>query len=158
MPSSFMDRLFGFAAHLLFERPGRTLDYAAHITDLRESGDTLVTRFRTARDDQHNRTLLRHIIGIEHWAQARLRELLGAAPFREEYDKYQPSAQLTVSELAQVLQQTRQQSCAITQQLADAHVDLQQRVTHNQFGPLSVSGWLVYIRSHGMLESKKLHK
>lgn len=157
MPS-FTDRVLGFAAQLFFERPGRTLDYAAHINGLRESGDTLVTLFRTARDDQHNRTLLRHIIGIEHWAQARLRELLGAAPFREEYDKYQPSAQLTVSELAQVMHQTRQQSCAIAQQLADAQIDLQQRVTHNQFGPLSASGWLVYIRSHAVIESKKLHK
>ena len=156
--ASFTDRLLGFAAQLFFERPGRTLDYTAHINGLRESGDALVTRFRTARDDQHNRTLLRHIIGIEHWAQARLRELLGAAPFREEYDKYQPSAQLTVSELAQVMQQTRQQSCAIAQQLADAQIDLQQRVTHNQFGPLSASGWLVYIRSHAAIESKKLHK
>lgn len=158
MPSSFTNRVLGFAAYLLFERPGRALDYAAHINGLRESGDTLVTLFQTARDDQHNRTLLRHIIGIEHWAQARLRELLGAAPFREEYDTYRPSAQLTVSELAQVMQQTRQQSCAIAQQLADADVDLQQRVTHNQFGPLSASGWLVYIRSHATLESKKLHK
>jgi hypothetical protein len=156
--SSFLDNVFAFAAQLLFERPGRTLDYNAHITGLRESGDTLVALFRTARDDQHNRTLLRHIIGIEHWSQARLRELLGAAPFREEYDKYQPSAQLTVSELAQVMQQTRQQSCAIVQQLADAHVELHQCIVHNQFGPLSVSGWLVYIRSHATIESKKLHK
>lgn len=158
MPSSFADRIFGVAAQLFFERPGRTIDYTAHITGLQESGDALVARFRTARDDQHNRTLLRHIIGIEHWAQARLRELLGAAPFREEYDKYQPSTQLTVSELAQVMQQTRQESCAIVQQLADAHVDLNQRIMHNQFGPLSASGWLVYIRSHATIESKKLHK
>ena len=156
--SSFTDRVLGFAAQLFFERPGRTLDYTAHINGLRESGDTLVALFRTARDDQHNRTLLRHIIGIEHWAQARLRELLGAAPFREEYDKYKPATQLTVSELVQIMHQTRQQSCAIAQQLADAHIDLNQRVTHNQFGPLSASGWLVYIRSHATIESKKLHK
>lgn len=158
MASSFVDRIFGFAAHVFFERPGRTLDYTAHVNGLRTSGEMLVTQFRTARDNQHNRTLIRHIIGIEHWAQARLRELLGAAPFREEYDKYQPSAQLTVSELAHVMQQTRQQSCAIVQQLADAHIDLNQRITHNQFGPLSASGWLVYIRSHAVIESKKLHK
>jgi hypothetical protein len=157
MPS-FVDRVFTFAAQLFFEKPGRTLDYTAHITGLRTSGDALVTQFRHARDDQHNRALIRHIVGIEHWSQARLRELLGAAPFREEYDKYQPSAQHTVSELADIMQQTRAQSCAIVQQLADANIDLQQRITHNQFGPLTASGWLVYIRSHATIESKKLHK
>lgn len=158
MSPSFVDRVFTFAAQLFFERPGRTLDYTSHINGLRESGDALVTQFRTARDDQHNRAVLRHIIGIEHWSQARLRELLGAAPFREEYDKYKPSAHHSVSELAEIMQQTRQQSCAVVQQLADANIDLQQRVVHNQFGPLSASGWLVYVRSHAVIESKKLRK
>jgi hypothetical protein len=84
--------------------------------------------------------------------------LLGATPFREEYDNYQPPAHHTVAELADIMQQTRAQSCAIVQQLADANIDLQQRVSHNQFGTLTASGWLVYIRSHATIESKKLHK
>jgi hypothetical protein len=158
MSSPLLDSVFAFAARLFFEKPGQKLNYDTHIAKLRESGDSLVAQFRTARDDQHNRALLRHIIGIEHWSQVRLREFLGAAPFREEYDKYQPSVQHTVSELAEIMHQTRQQSCTIVQQLADAGIDLQQHVTHNQFGPLSASGWLVYIRSHATIESKKLHK
>lgn len=157
MPS-FVGRVFTVAAQLFFEKPGRSIDHAAHITGLQTSGDALVTQFRHARDDQHNRTVMRHIIGIEHWSQARLRELLGAAPFREEYDNYQPPAHHTVAELADIMQQTRAQSCAIVQQLADANIDLQQRVSHNQFGTLTASGWLVYIRSHATIESKKLHK
>lgn len=156
--SSFANRIFAVAAYFFFEKPGRALDYNSHLTGLRSSSETLVATCRNARDDQHNRALLRHIIGIEHWAQARLRELLGAPPFREEYDKYQPPAQHTVSELAEIFHQTRARSCAIVQQLADERVDLQQRVAHNQFGPLSASGWLVYIRSHATIESKKLYK
>lgn len=158
MASSLFDSAFAFIGRSFFEISAKKHDYETHLTALRISGDTIVTQFRTARDNPHNRALLRHIIGIEQWAQVRLRELLGAAPFHEEYDKYQPNAHITVSELAEIMHQTRNQSCTLVQELADAHVDLHQRVTHNQLGLLSASGWLVYIRLHAAIESKKYQK
>ncbi|MBM4413450.1 MAG: DinB family protein [Chloroflexi bacterium] len=158
MASSLLTRLFAVAGQFFFERPSKSLDYDAHMNALRDSGELLVAQMRNARDDQSNRAVIGHIIGIEHWAQARLRELLGAAPFREEYDAYKPPAHHTVSELAEIMMQTRQQTCAMVAHLATDRIALSQRVTHNQFGPLSAGGWLVYIRTHGILESKKLHK
>jgi hypothetical protein len=158
MSSSFSQRVLAFAAYLFFEKPSQKLDHHGHDVALQQSGATLVAQMRTVRDDAHNRAVLRHVIGIEHWAQVRLRELLGAAPFREEYDKYKPPAHHTVAELADIMHHTRQQTCRIVYQLADEHITLDRRVAHNQFGPLSAGGWLAYIKLHAELECKKLHK
>jgi len=158
MSASLMSKLFAFVGHWFFEKPSQKLDYDGHISALTSSGEQLVNVIRAARDDQHNRTLVRHIIGIENWSQVRLRELLGAAPFREEYDNYQPPAHHSLAELANLMAHTRQLTCVIVRDLQHAQISLSQQVQHNQFGAMSAGGWLVYMRSHGMIESKKLHK
>ena len=158
MATSLTQKLLAFAGYMFFERPGQKLDYDGHIAALDTSGNQLVATIRGAQDDEPNRTIVRHIIGIEHWSQVRLRELLGAPPFREEYDKYQPPPQHTIAELADIMATTRQQTCAIARTLHHEQIALTETVTHNQFGAMSAAAWLMYMRSHAMLESKKLHK
>lgn len=158
MTTSLTQKLLAFAGYLFFERPGQKLDYDGHVAALHTSGNQLVTTIRGAQDDAHNRTIVRHIIGIEHWSQVRLRELLGAPPFREEYDKYKPPTHHTIAELADIMATTRQQTGEIARTLHHERIALTQTVVHNQFGAMSAAAWLTYMRSHAMIESKKLHK
>jgi hypothetical protein len=63
---------------------------------------------------------------------------------------------LTVEEQREFFRQTRAATVALVDQLAAAKLSDDARSLHNDYGPLSVRGWLSYLDMHANLESKKI--
>jgi len=151
-------RIFHFGGWLFFERPWQSADYATLQRLLEQSGATIVTGMRQASDTPANRNLIRHIIGIECWAQQRLNAVVSGQPYSAEYDQLQPATIFTVPELVAIMITTRAQSITVLHQLQQGGIALNHIVPHNQFGALSIVAWHRYIASHAMIEHKKLTK
>ncbi len=151
-------RIFHFGGWLFFERPWQPADYAALQLLLRQGGTTVVNGIHQASDIPANRDLIRHIIGIECWAQQRLRAVMSGQPYSAEYDALQPESTLPIHELATMMASTRDQSITLLLQLQQAGIALNHIVPHNQFGALSIVAWNRYIASHALIELKKLTK
>lgn len=151
-------RILHFGGWLFFERPWQSTDYATLQALLSTSGTTMATAMRLAKDTTANRNLIRHIIGIECWAQQRLHSLVTGHAYSAEYDALQPATTLTSAELIDLMASTRAQSCTILQQLQQTRIALTHTVPHNQFGTLSITAWSRYIVSHALIECKKLTK
>jgi hypothetical protein len=81
--------------------------------------------------------------------------LLGAPPIHDEYDDYQPSANLTLAEQREFFRQTRTDTLALVDQLQAAGVGDDATAPHNDYGALTARGWLRYLDIHANLESKK---
>jgi len=139
------------------ERPFRNLSAAQIAQRLELDGRTLERTFAAAKDNEHNRKLLNHIIGIERWGQSRLRVALGEPLAMDEYDGYRPPREASWSELQNAFHGTRQQSMALAGQL-DQAVANGVKPSHNQFGPLTVRSWLRYLDIHASMEAKKLRR
>ncbi|WP_374688389.1 hypothetical protein [Promineifilum sp.] len=124
------------------------------VENLIASGPAVAGKFARAADTPRNREAAAHIIGIERWSQRRLRTALGDVMVRDEYDGYRPSTDLSMTELAELFAQTREQTVALAQTAAN----LPDSVTapHNDLGDLSVPGWLYYMDSHATRECMRL--
>lgn len=142
---------------LVFERPVRGLDADSMRNRLIQSGDAMVSAIRTAGDITANQDTATHIIGIERWGQARLRDALNGSYTSEEYDGYRP-ASAPITQLADLMQTTRAETVAVLAQLVSAGIPLTTTIPHNTFGDMTVAGWLQYIQGHGAIESRKLRK
>lgn len=143
-------------AWLIIERPAswRTFDELAFL--LERSQKKLATRFANAKDSPEARDKLRHIIGIERWGQRRVRVALGEELVRDEYHAYKPSEDADWQALQQAFQETREESIALTRELENEHVQPDQRIPHNYFGPLTLRGWLRYLRTHADVEARSI--
>jgi hypothetical protein len=100
--------------------------------------------------------VLRHLTGIERWGQRRLQILLGAAPIQDDYDGYQPNADLDLAGQLAAFAQTRAATLKLVDQLKEAGVSDTQKADHNDYGQLSARGWLRYLDLHASLESKQI--
>ncbi len=100
--------------------------------------------------------MARHIIGIERWSQSRLRLFLGGELVMDEYDTYQPAADLDMAALTEQFVETRRVTVELAQKISDAGVTDDQTVLHNDMGDVSARTWLAYIRGHAQQESKRL--
>lgn len=140
--------------NLMVERPGRKLPLAAWAQKLAESGEAINKRIATAQTTQGAATL-RHITGIERWGQRRLQVALGEPFVQDEYDNYQP-ANADIATLREEFRATRQATVALAQKLAVAGIGDQVKIRHNQFGPVTVRGWLSYLHTHADWESKRI--
>jgi hypothetical protein len=147
----------GLVAAQLIERPARNASYAGLGQALERGGMMLTGRASRAADTEGNRDVLAHIIGIERWGQNRLRVALGQRPYeRDEYSPYRPPSEATLSELQDLLSQTRARSVDLARQLHTAAPNDDLKIEHNDFGPLTAKGWLQYLTQHADIESRKL--
>lgn len=149
-------RLFGLVAGVLFERPAGKLTLDALAARLAAGGGTVEARAAAAADTPANRRQLAHIIGIERWGQRRLRTLLGEPLVRDESDVYQPGEDLALDDLRAAFRATREGTVALASELIRAGVPRERTVPHNDFGPLSLGGWLLYLTQHATRESTRL--
>lgn len=138
-----------------FERPVGKKSYQELEQQFATLGRKLAQRLSIATDSAKNRQQLAHIIGIERWAQKRLRVALGDPFIQDESDQYLPSAE-NWGNLCQQFDQCRQETLAIIQALAKNNVRPETTVKHNQFGLISVRGWLGYMSTHAHLEGKRI--
>lgn len=149
------DLLMKPIVNLMVERPGRKLPLVAWSQKLAESGEQINQRVATAQTPQGAATL-RHITGIERWGQRRLQVALGEPFVQDEYDGYQPPADADLATLREEFRTTRQTTVALAQKLAAAGIGDQVKIRHNQFGPITVRGWLSYLHTHADWESKRI--
>jgi hypothetical protein len=142
--------------HLLIEGPARRRTYAQLGAALDRAAAKLEPRLSAAPDTAANREQLRHIVGIERWGQRRLRVALGEPPVADEMDDYMPPADSSMDELRTAFASARRETTVLARQLEARAVDGGTRVEHNQFGPLSVRGWLSYLATHASFEGKRV--
>lgn len=141
---------------LLLERPGQKRTIDEHATALDRLGMELQALYAAAPDTPANREQLRHIIAIERWGQRRLRVFLGEPPDDEDSNAYRPPADLDWETLQTLFAETRAETVRLATALAQAQPDPSATVTHNQYGKLTVLGWLHYLGAHASLESKRI--
>ncbi len=148
--------IIGRIVRSISERNARGKSYADFQRALTKTGDTIHGRFETASDTPGHRGAGRHIIGIENWAQSRLRVALGNPYQQDEYDGYQPAEDLDMPALSNAFADARADTVMIAQLLEKAAVPLSQTVPHNDMGDLTIGGWLSYIIAHAGRESRRL--
>ena len=143
-------------AGLMFERPTRGHTAALLLQRLVQSEPVFVQHIAQCADSPKNRTLLGHIIGIERWAQARIRQCLSGPTTLDESDAYLPSQDTSFADLKNDARRTRSDSITLYRELIDTGVPLNRTIVHTQFGALTVAAWFHYIALHSMLEAKKM--
>ncbi len=140
----------------MFDRPSRNKSFAALGQSLTEGRDAIMTRIEASDGNEKSHKQLTHLIGVERWAQNRVKVALGEAFIDEEYDRYRPARDAAWLTLKDEFWTTRNASIALTKALDAAKVDRNTLVAHNQFGEIPVRAWLQYIYGHSDFESKNI--
>jgi hypothetical protein len=153
---SIMSRIIHFVGGIFFERPVRGMSAEALRAKLSASQSTFLAALRDKSDSAANKELLAHIIGIERWAQARIKQAHTGVIITEEYDGYRPAPDTSYVDLVHIADTTRTDSIALLQAVTAANIALTTPIEHPQFGTLSLAAWFQYILSHSMIEAKKL--
>jgi len=148
--------IFHFIAGLFIERPAKKRTFEQFVSSLNEVGKTVTERIAKGDETEANSKLIRHIIGIERWGQRRLKVALGEPLLLDEYDGYQPEAGMKVKKLQEVFQTTRHETIYLAQQFATRAIDPNTTVKHNNFGELTLRGWLQYLQGHAKRESRNI--
>lgn len=147
------DSITQFIAGLFLENPAKNKSIAQLRSALESSGIQMQARLETGKP---NPELLCHIIQIERWGQHRLRSGLGEVPFEmDSSSAYAPHPALSWDDLKSEFANVRQETLEIARRLELASTPLKP-VVHNQFGPVSVKGWLRYLDVHSNMELRKL--
>jgi hypothetical protein len=150
---AFKDSIAQLIAGLFLENPAKSKSFAQLRSALESSGIQMQARLESGKA---NPELLRHVIQIERWGQNRLRSSLGEVPFVQDGSSaYAPDAALGWDELKAEFFRVRQETLEITRRLELANPS-PGPVVHNQFGLLSVKGWLRYLNVHASTELRKL--
>jgi DinB superfamily len=150
---AFKDSIAQLIAGLFLENPAKSKSFAQLRSALELSGIQMQARLESGKE---NPELLRHIIQIEIWGQYRLRSSIGEV--RLEMDRsgaYAPDTALGWDELKSEFAKVRQETLEIARRLELANPQ-PGSVVHNQFGPISVKGWLRYLNIHASTELRKL--
>lgn len=83
--------------------------------------------------------------------------MLAGQPYvRDEYNSYAPSPVLPWDSLRESFAKTRRGTVALVNILKLAGVSLGSTVAHNQYGDLTLRGWLRYLHAHAEFESLRL--
>lgn len=144
--------VMGLVVGLMIERPARKQRLEDIIAGLETTGRQVADRIRRASAGKINVRQVRHVIGIERWSQRRLWVALGEPSTLDEYDGYQPPEDADWDNLLAEWEATRQETIALARVLSERPTD-DVRIRHNQMGPLSVRGWLIYLSRHATRET-----
>ena len=142
------DKVFDWLGNLLLERPAQGKTLTDFREELAKAGQDAQQQLEAAADTPENREALRHVIAIERWGQRRLQVALGEPLVMDESDAYYPAGDADWDQLRQTFLKTRQETLALTHELDEADVGRDVKVPHNQWGDLSIYGWLQYLNGH----------
>ncbi len=146
-----------FVVSRVLEAPAGRSSYTDLGQGLERGGTALAGRAARAADTPANREVLAHIIGIERWGQDRLRAALGHAAYQSDtYHAYRPAPDASLTELQNLLSQTRSGTVDLARQLHANPPEDGDTVNHNGLGPLTAKAWLRYLTQHADLESRRL--
>lgn len=126
------------------------------IQSAKESRQTIDEHLAGKPDTPQNREQMRHVIGIERWGQRRLKTMLGEPPVQDEYDGYQPSAELALDALRAEFHATRTETLSIVDDIKKKGVAETAKANHNGMGDVSLKLWLRYLTMHANFESKRV--
>jgi DinB superfamily len=147
------DSIAQLIAGLFLENPAKSKSFTQLRSALELSGIQMQARLESGKA---NPELLRHIIQIEIWGQHRLRSSIGEIRFEmDRSGAFAPDTALGWDELKSEFTTVRQETLEIAQRLELANPP-PGPVMHNQFGLLSVKGWLRYLNIHASTELRKL--
>ena len=146
------EKVTGFVAGLLLERPVGDKSYAEMAQQLEEAGQRIEARLSGKKYTEFTHRVLTHIIGIERWGQSRLRVFLGNPFVQDEYNGYRPALDVPWDELIGQFSATRSETISLARALDDALIAPEKTVIHNQLGPLSARAWLRYLQTHASRE------
>jgi hypothetical protein len=155
---SVLGQLIGKILKPIVERQGRGHSLEAWAAVLETTGREVSARLEGAPDTPTNREVANHIVGIERWGQRRLRVALGEAPVLDSYRGYRLPEGTAMAELAQAFVDTRRQTVELANALSAATLSPQTKIEHNDFGALSVRGWLAYLSGHAKRETVRLRR
>ena len=151
---------------MLIEWPAKRQTFERMAQRLERAGQRLEDRLSKVEGTDKQKRVLCHIIGIERWGQRRLwraTRLRGApvrseeAAFSDKHHAYKPETSTSWVELMAKFRAVRQETVALSRYLAEADVNETLKVPHNSLGPLSLRGWLRYLRTHAAIEGRKIH-
>ena len=151
-----MSRIRAFAADLILRRPAHKRSLPQQVSALAKAGEKLQARMARAAATDANRAALRHIIGIERWGQRRLRTILGERAVTDEYDGYQPAADLDWAALREAMLATRRETIALGLQIEERRSGDTVTAKHNDLGEMTTREWLRYLAIHAYNESFRL--
>jgi hypothetical protein len=143
--------------NLYMERSLRKLSMKEIAEKVQLAGEHLVQELDTCVQNEENRHLLRHIIGIELWSQHRLRTVQGEPFELDEVDRYLPPQKESWSSLVHTFEKARSETVSLIRDLDDEAVK-GIYIPHNQFGDFSVRSWIKYLTMHADMEADKLIK
>lgn len=143
-----IEKAFDLLGDFLLERPAQGKTLAAFREEMEAAGRDAQQRLAEAADTPKNVEALRHIIGIERWGQRRLQVALGAPLVMDESDEYYPSEDASWDQLQETFHETRQKTVLMVDKLEKGNVGRDLMIPHNQWGDLSVYGWLHYLNGH----------
>jgi hypothetical protein len=146
--------LIGTLIGKIVERQAKKSDFETLQQKLVNGTEPVALRIARAPDTSKNRSQAAHLIGIERWADHRLQTVFNGPAPRDEYNGYRPSPDLAMPALAEEFRRARSETLALVEKLLP-HQD--QKVAHNEFGEISIKCWLVYLQTHAMGESKRIH-
>lgn len=152
-----VEKVFDLVGHLLLERPARDKTLANFREEMEAAGRDAQQRLAKAADTPENVEALRHIIGIERWGQRRLQVALGEPLVMDESDCYYPPTDAGWDQLRETFRETRQETVALVRRLGEADVGRDVKVPHNQWGDLTVRGWLSYLNGHANRDMKGIN-
>ncbi|GHG04458.1 hypothetical protein GCM10017783_16350 [Deinococcus piscis] len=151
------EELRNLAVRRLIEQPAEGQSFLSLEESLQRSGERVATRAANISDTERNRELLRHIIGIERWGRARVQSAVLHRPWvMDSHQDYKPPKDKSMPELAEILAEQRRRTATLAHSLHESPPRLNDKVVHNEFGPLSVRGWLRYLQLHAEMESRKM--
>lgn len=141
---------------LMIDRQAGEKSVSDLMTELSASKESILTQVANAADMPDFREKMAHVVGIERWAQSRMKVALGEPFKQEEYDGYRPELSQTLAELTETFSQTRDETLAIAEQLKAVDGVETQTVQHNDMGDMRIRSWLAYLEMHGPFELKKV--
>lgn len=150
------ETIYHSLAQVIVERPGRKRSLDEWAQRLESTLAEIDARAAASKDPVKGAAQLRHVITVERWGQSRLRVLLGKPLRTDASDAYAPNPSLSMAQLREVMHTTRAVTVALVQALADAGVSLEATVPHNDYGPLTVRGWLAYLNDHATREASRI--
>lgn len=151
------EKAFDLLGDLLLERPAQGKTLAAFREEMEAAGREAQQRLAEAAGTPKNVETLRHIIGIERWGQRRLQVALGEPLVMDESDCYYPPPEAGWDQLRETFRETRRETVALAHRLDKADVGRDVTVPHNQWGDLTVYGWLNYLNGHANRDMKGIN-
>lgn len=145
--------LLGDLLRIFSEQRAKNMSWDDLTRKLERAAEIVLPRFDGKSATPRNLEAARHVIGIERWAQRRLRIALDEPPVMDEYDAYRPDDLNDMAALKTAFAETRRETVAIIQQLRAAGVPLDTPTPHNELGSLTIAGWVLYLTDHAWRET-----